>query len=333
MSELPEPIEGQTIAVTGANGFLGAHLIEALTAGGAKVRALVRNPRSFDAPSEAVEVLRVAYDEPRTLQAALRGADALVHAAGGGKVGDVEDFYRANRDTTRALIAAAWTAAPKLRRFVLISSAAARGPARRGRPSRESDPAEPVSHYGKSKLAAEEALLAVKDRLPVTILRPPAVYGPKDTRMLGLFSAVQRGLLPKLSAGQTSMVYVQDCVQAILRTLTVEHESGRAYFVCDGQTYSHERIGQAIEAALGQPALRIPIPAGLLRLVATASERWAHLSGGTTFLTRDKVVDLLQPSWLLDPTLIQQELGFNAEVHFEEGARRTAEGYRAEGWL
>ncbi|CAN0547961.1 unnamed protein product, partial [Laminaria digitata] len=231
------------------------------------------------------------------------------------------------------LLQAALQVAPGLRRFVLISSAAAHGPATLGRASLEYDPPQPGSHYGKSKRAAEEALLAMKDRVPVSILRPPAVYGPADTRMVGLFSAVQRGLLPQIGKGQTSMVYVEDCVQAILRTLSTPHPSGRIYFVCDGQAYSHQRIGEAIEAALGTQALRIPVPAWLLRTLGAASERFAQATGRTTFLTSDKVADLLQPSWVLNPGLIKAELGFEAQTHFEQGALQTARWYKEQGWI
>ena len=332
MSRAFEALAGQTVAVTGANGFLGGHLIEALSAAGAQPRALVRNARpGLFAP--AVQVRAVAYDQPESLDAALGGVDALVHAAGGGKVGDVEGFYRANRDTTVQLLEASQRVVPNLGRFVLISSAAAHGPATLGRASLESDPPQPGSHYGKSKRAAEEAALSVKDRLPVSILRPPAVYGPADTRMLGLFAAVQRRLLPKIGKGETSMVYVEDCVQAILRAICTPHLSGRIYFVCDGQAYSHQRIGEAIEAALGTQALRIPVPAWLLKTVGAASERFAQATGRTTFLTSDKVADLLQPSWVLNPGLIQDELGFEAQTLFEQGALHTARWYRDQGWI
>jgi len=255
-----------------------------------------------------------------------------VHAAGGGKVEAIEAMYAQNRDTTRAVLDAA-RAETALERFVFVSTAAAHGPSTPGRPATEADPPAPRSHYGKAKLEAEQILTEAASSLPVTILRPPAVYGPGDTRMLGLFKAVHRGLVPRLGDREISIVHVQDLVQAILRALALPHDSGRAFFVSDGEAYSHDRMARALVAAFSRPTVPVPVPRWALELAARAAEAYAKRTGGSTFLTRDKVEDLFQPSWVVDSARVRAELGFLPTIQFEAGAEATARWYQAQGWL
>lgn len=308
--------------------------MHALSAAGAELHALVRaTSRTAELEALGVALHRGGFDSPDGLRSACEGAEFVVHAAGGGKVEAIEQMYAQNRDTTSALLEAAASAAPNLERFVFVSSAAAHGPSTPDTPARETDPPAPRSHYGKAKREAEKLVLGPTLRAPVTILRPPAVYGPGDTRMVGLFAAAKRGFFPRLAGGPTSMIHVEDLVQAILRALTVPHEPGRTYFVSDGEAYTHARIGAALEAAFGRSALPVPVPAWALRGAARLSEAYASRTGRPTFLNRDKVEDLLAPSWLVDPSLAQRELGFTPHARFEDGARTTARWYESEGWL
>jgi nucleoside-diphosphate-sugar epimerase len=327
-------LAGRTVLVTGATGFLGGHLVDALVARGARVRALVRRTSDTTAlRAHGVELFEGGFEDDAGLHLAAAGVEYVVHAAGGGKVGSVAQFYAQNRDTTVALAQAVLREAPRLQRFVLVSSAAAAGGAEPGRPATEDDPPHPGSHYGKAKLEAERQLLALRERLPVTILRPPAVYGPGDTRMLPLFRAIKRGLMPRLGGGVTSMLYASDCVDAILLTLTQPHPVGRIYFLADGEIYDHARIGHAIAAAFGVDPLAVPVPARLLRAVGAAAEAYAKVSGRAVALTRDKVQDLLQPSWLVSAALARSELGFAPQVQLEAGAKVTADWYLQAGWI
>ncbi|MCB9645817.1 MAG: NAD-dependent epimerase/dehydratase family protein [Deltaproteobacteria bacterium] len=330
-----DALAGRTALVTGASGFLGGHLVEALVGHGARVRALVR--RSSDTTAlraHGVELFQGGFEDLEGLRLAVAGADYVVHAAGGGKVASVEDFYAQNRDTTQLLLQVILQEAPHLERFVLVSSAAAAGPSEPARPATEDGPPHPTSHYGKAKLAAEQLVLLEKARLPVTVIRPPAVYGPGDTRMLGLFKAIRRGVMPRLGrGGVTSMIYVSDCVDAILLALVRPHPTGRIYFVADGEPYDHARVGRAIAAAVGASPVTVPLPGPLLRAAGAVTEAFGKATGRPVALTRDKVQDLLQPSWLVSAALARSELGFAPKVLLEEGAKRTAEGYRRAGWM
>lgn len=323
------------VLVTGANGSLGSLLVRRLALLGHAPRALVR-PTSDGAELAAagVDIVRASYVDAPGLATACTGVDAIVHCAGGGKARSVRDFYRANTDTTRALIAAA-RAVPGLRRFVLVSSLAAHGPARGGVPADEASTPRPVSDYGKSKLAAERAVLGARGEFPVTILRPPAIYGPTDTRMVDLYRWARRGVLPMPGrGGLTSMVYSEDCVSAMVLSLEQAHESGSIYFVAEESEYSHDDLSLHIARAMGRRrALTIRLPIAAVSAAAVASEVAGKLRGAAVVLTRDKVKDLRQTDQRCSASRLRRELGWAPEVAFPEGAERTARGYEARGWL
>lgn len=324
------------VLVTGANGSLGSLMVARLKNAGHEPRALVR-PRSDASELDAAGVLvaRAAYDDDAALGAACAGVDAIVHCAGGGKARSVRDFYAANTDTTRALVRAALALPNGLKRFVLVSSLAAHGPARGGVPADEASGPRPISHYGKSKLAAELAVLGAKDALPVTILRPPAIYGPTDSRMVDLYRWARRGVLPMPSSGGlTSLVYSEDCVTAMMLTLEAAHESGSVYFVAEGVDYSHADLGRHIGRAMHRrQVIRVRVPILALRAAALASEAAGKVRGAAVVLTQDKVQDLRQRDQRCSAARLRRELGWAPDVTFSEGAALTARGYEARGWL
>src|ERR1700722_12501724 len=185
------------VLVTGASGFLGSHVADQLTRGGHDVRALVRksSKRDFLERLDRIEFAYGSVEDAAKVADAVKGVDAIIHSAGLVKARSPEEFHRTNVDGTRNLIEAAKVHAPKLRRFVLVSSLAAAGPSLDGVPL-DRDGAGPVTHYGRSKLEAERVVLAAKDSLPVTILRPGAIYGPRDQEILVFFKSVKSGVLP-----------------------------------------------------------------------------------------------------------------------------------------
>lgn len=322
------------LAVTGATGFVGAHLVTRAFTRGDAVRALVRasSDTSHLESLGGVEIVRVDLSDPASVDAALRGVNAVVHLAGGGKVRSTSDFYAANTDSARAVVEASIRAG--VDRFLLVSSLAAHGPSEDGTPAVEHDPPRPVSHYGRSKLAAEEVVLAAKDRLPVTILRPPAVYGPGDTRMLSLFRWAARGAVPQLGAeGTLSLVHVEDCVRAILTILERERESGGIYFVDDGRVYTRAELMESVGAAVGKRPRVVAIPVPLLVGVGCGVEAVMRTLGRPYVLGRDKVADLRQRHWVCSSGRLQERLDFAPTVPLEQGMQSTARWYRQEGWL
>jgi 2-alkyl-3-oxoalkanoate reductase len=326
------------VLVTGASGFLGSHVAEQLARQGHSVVALVRRSSNtkFLSTLRGVELAYGTVEDVESVRGATREVDAVVHSAGLVKARDEAEFFRVNVDGTRHLLEAAKAVAPSLKRFVFVSSLAAMGPSHDGRPlPRDARPA-PVTAYGRSKLEAERRVLAEKDALPVVVLRPPMIYGPRDNESFAFFQSVSRRFLPMLGDGTNtlSVIYGADAAAACIRAIESDVPSGRAYFIDDGRVYVWRDMLTDVEAALGRRALvRVGMPFPLVRGAALASEGLARLTGKAVMLTRDKLNELSAPHWVCDSGDARAELGWEPRVSWAEGTRLSAAWYREQGWL
>ena len=325
------------VLLTGGSGFLGSFTAEQLAAGGHVVRALVR-PRSDKRVLEklpAVELAPGAIEDRASLMAAVAGVDAIVHVAGIVKARRPEDFFQVNAQGTRNLLEAAL--ANGVGRFVYVSSLSAVGPSLDGSPVRDDAEPRPVTQYGRSKLEAERAVLAAKDRLHVTVLRPPLIYGPRDRETLAFFTSIRNGVLPMTGDGRNtlSVIYVKDCAAAIVRALEAKNApSGRAYFVEDGAVYVWRDALAEIETALGRRALvRFGMPVGVVKIAAAATQLWGKVTNTAQMLTLDKVNELTQPHWVCSGAGARRDLGWEPRVRWAQGVQEAVKWYRAEGWL
>lgn len=326
------------VLVTGGSGFLGSHIVEQLSQAGTPVRALVRGTSRTTLLEKlpGVELAVGAVDDRPSLERAVEGVTHVIHAAGVVKAKNPAEFHFTNAGGTVNLLQAVRKSAPGLKRFVLVSSLAAIGPSTDGRPVPADQKPNPVTGYGRSKLAAERAALAMAEELPITVIRPPAIYGPRDTEMLAFFKAVRLGVMPTMGSPHRGMsiIYGPDCAAACIAALHADTPSGRAYFVDDGKTQTLSQLVTALEAAVARRAwFRFPVPRFALETAALGSEIYGALSGRAVMLTRDKCNELFAPHWVCDSTEVCRELQWQPKVPFEHGARLTAEWYRQEGWL
>lgn len=325
------------VLVTGGSGFLGSHVAEQLSAEGHTVVALVRKTSNVKF-LKTLKGLELAYgdvEDRASIAAAAKGADAVVHSAGIVKAKTPEEFHAVNVVGTENALSAVKEAAPGIKRFVFVASLAAVGPSEDGRPV-SPDLRNPVTHYGRSKRAAEDAVLAEKGNLPVVSLRPPMIYGPRDPESFAFFQAVSRRVLPKNGTGENtlSVIYASDAASACIKAITADIPSGNRYFIDDGKIYVWNDMLADIESALGKKAfLRFGVPSFALKAAALASETTGKLTGKAVMLTRDKVNELLAPHWVCDSTDTRRDLGWTPLVDWREGTRRAVEWYRANGWL
>ncbi len=253
----------------------------------------------------------------------------VVHAAGGGIARRAEEVYQANTDSTRHLLASAKRTAVK--RFVLVSSLAAHGP---GPMARESEPARPRSHYGRSKRAAELALERYAGDMEVLALRPPALYGPGEHRMVALFRAAQRGFVPMVHPrGTLSMLSGRDCGDVLARAATRPGVPSGVYFVSEPEPYVRSEMARAIGAAVGRTIRVVPVGVGVLRGIGLASQLVSELRGQGALMGVDKVRDASAPHQTCDPSLAMRTFDWAPADDFRTGAREAYEGYRARGWL
>jgi dihydroflavonol-4-reductase len=321
--------------VTGGTGFIGSHLVEALIKKGLSVRCLVRDPaRPGWLEALDVELVKGDCTRPDTLKGVTSGVDYVFHAAGVTKANDAGTYDLINGEGTRYLAEAAVRDAAGLKKFVYVSSQAAAGPSREGRPRREEDPPEPVSDYGRSKLLGEEYLTRLKDELNVVFVRPTSVYGPRDRDIYTFFKLVNHRLRTSFREKRlVSLCYVDDLVDGILRSAFGETVSGEAFFFAWPEPYDWDAMGETIALALGVKARRVVLPIPLLSVVAVMAEGAASLTGSPALLNRQKMAEIRQRYWVVDVNKAKSKLGFTARHDFESGAKLTADWYRQNGWL
>ena len=323
------------VAVTGASGFIGSHLAVALAARGHTVRCLLRPTSNRAAlPAEAEPVLAEHLADRAALQRLLRGADAVVHLAGLTRSWTAHALHEVNRGGTAALCAAAARSAPALQQIIVVSSQAAVGPSSRRRPRGEDDPPAPVTAYGRSKLAAERVRLRYPE-LPVTVVRPPAVYGPGDRDIFAYFRLVRAGLRPELvPASRLSMVYVGNLVDALLLALDRPQPAGqRVYHVADDGVLTMSMVARWIAAAYGRRALRVPVPQAALAVAGLPLAAAGRLLRRDLLLSRDKLREIAQPAWLLATNRIAAQLGYRPRLATRDAISLTAQWYLDHRWL
>jgi len=331
---------GDLVLVTGANGFIGSHLTEALLARGYRVRCMVRRTSDLSFIRHLpVEWTYADLDGGEGLGTAVEGVDAVCHCAALTRALDEETLVRVNVRGVEALAQACLKANPRLRRLLFVSSVAAVGPSDGpGDAVDELRPPRPVTWYGKSKLAAEQALQAAAGaedgRLPVVIVRPAAVYGPRDKDFRAYFRAIK--LCLNLQLGRTeryvSLIYVRDLVDLLLRALEQEQAAGQTYIGC-GPASSYAELAGTIARVLDRRAVRVNVPLAVLGPLAAVSKVKGQMTGRPALLNDQRLVDVRQRSWLYSGDKARRELGFVAQYDLEAGVRETAEWYRREGWL
>jgi len=322
--------------VTGASGFVGSHIVDALLARGARVRCLLRKSSSTRwLDVSRVEIARVPLDHVETMAEALEGATWVVHAAGLTRARSAKEFHEANVGATERMLRAAMQAGSSLERFLLVSSQSVAGPAGPdGRPVTEGERPDPASAYGVSKLRAEELTLLLKDRLPVTVIRPPAVYGPRDTAILRVFAAVKRHVLPVLKkGGRFTLVHAEDLARAVHLALVDPRAKGQVYFVGEPEITDYVEVGAAVSRALRSRAMIVSPPGFLLGAGAIAAEVFGALTGTAPLLTREKLSEIRAGDWICSSAKIRHELGWEPQLPLVEGIQRTADWYQKAGWV
>jgi nucleoside-diphosphate-sugar epimerase len=318
--------------VTGATGFVGSHLAEALCRRGDQVTALVRSPRKAEALAPlGLRIVAGDLDDAASLASAVEGQEVVFHVAGLVAARTEDQFMRCNRDGSASLVAAA--AGAGVSRFVLVSSMAAGGPARPGRPLLGTEPARPVTAYGRSKLAAEAAVTA--GTLPWVIVRPPTVYGPRDREVLKVFRMTRLGLAPVFGDGsqQLSAVHAADLASALIAAGTAGAAVRKVYYACHPEVVTSADFVRAVGSVMGRRPFLLPVPEPVGRALLAVTEASARIAGRTTILTRDKANEFFQEAWIGDPGPLTRDSGWQAAHDLKSGLADTYRWYRSAGWL
>jgi nucleoside-diphosphate-sugar epimerase len=322
--------------VTGGTGFIGSHLVEALLQRGVQVRCLLRKSSDLKwLKGLPIEMTFGDCSDNTSLREAVKDIDQIFHLAGITKAAKEKAYFEINAFGTENLIRACLENNPRLQKFIYVSSQAAAGPCGNGDKKRESDQCKPVSAYGQSKRMGEELALAHAHEIPVLILRPCAVYGPRERDIYTFFKLLSKRIKPRLSGEDQhiSLCYVEDIIQAILLAAQSQGPSGEIFFLSDGQDYRLEEMGDTFAQAMGINAYRICVPEWMIIGMASFSEYLSKLSGKPPLLNKGKVEEILQRNWVCDITKAKTVLGFEPRIPLSEGAKLTFEWYKKENWL
>jgi len=325
-----------TVLLTGATGFLGSHVAEALLVEGWAVRCTVRKTSNLRW-IESLPVERVTADVRSAVElaGALEGVDVVVHSAGLTRAKSDADYFAVNAEGTQGLALGAVDAG--VRRFVLVSSLAARGPDRR---ASDRGPAadRPTSAYGESKLAGERRLFQVLSEqtgaMQGVILRPGGIYGPRDEDSLNLFKVAKTGLLPvPTSKGRLQPVYVKDVADAVIRAVARPDVDLRPIPIVGPEIVSWADMGEALGSAVGKPVRLVKIPNPIWQVGGTVAEAAARLVGMPPQFDRRTADDLSRLDWTADPREAEASLGWRATTRLREAMEETGRWYREHGWL
>jgi nucleoside-diphosphate-sugar epimerase len=318
-----------SVAVTGATGFIGRHVVAHLVGSGVDVRAIVR-PGTVCRPALGTTVVTSTLETPSLVQA-FRGADTIVHLAGVVNAVSQREYAEVNVEGTRAVVNAAQAVNARL---IHISSLSVAGPASAAAPSTEDTPPDPMTPYGRSKLASEHVVRSATG-LHWTILRPTIVYGPGDRSLLPLFRWAKRGILPIIGRRDAAytFVHVSDVSRAIGAAIDGSAD-GQVFFVGHPRIVTPADLDEHIRSAVGRRrAITVPLPHAIVWLAALVAEGIGRTRGRPMPLNLARVRELWASGFVCRVDRIREQLNVAAEVDLPEGLADTAAWYEREGWL
>jgi nucleoside-diphosphate-sugar epimerase len=325
------------VLVTGASGFIGSNIVERLTSLGHDVRCLIRETSKIShLKSLPVQFQIGDITDYTTLPDAVNDVDWVVHTAGIIRARRDEDFYKVNYGGTVNLIKAVLLHSKRLKRFVHISSLSVAGPSLPMQPHTEANSPNPITTYGETKLLGEQEVLSVSYQIPVVVLRPSVVYGPRDRGMFNLFKTAKMHIALRVgfSRQYISLVYISDLVDACLLALERETPSGSVYFLDDGaEGHNLITIQRMFARAQGKWCIPLFVPKSVVWVVSRVNGVMEWVSGKSYFLNPVRYREMVQSAWTCTSIKIQTELGFKPEFNLERGSYETAKWYKENGWF
>lgn len=322
--------------VTGGTGFIGSRLVERLCMRGDTVLCVAKD-RLNAGVLEALGVKSVLGDLTNGIawSTVLTDVDVVFHVAGVTRGRTAADYFAGNTAATERLLEAVMNHRPGLKRLLYVSSLSAAGPSPDGRPVAEDGPCHPVSVYGKSKYLAEQAVLRRAQSLPVTIVRPSAVYGPREKDMYDYIRTILHGLQLLIGFGRKSvnLIHVDDLVDGIIRAADSPRAVGQTYYIGSERAYDEEEVGETIASVVQRHPVRVHVPHAAAYMVGAMGEFCGKVFRKDVFMNIQKVHEVVQKAWSCSVEKARRELGFHQQISLAEGMRLTYQWYRDNGWL
>ena len=324
------------VIVTGANGFVGSHLVDLLLSKDYAVRCITRKSSDMRwLKAKDVEVDDCGLNDKDRLNKAFEGADYVYHVAGVVKSKSPEGYFEGNVDTTRNLLDVALENKNNIKKLLVVSSLTAVGPAIGDKPVDESTECHPITTYGKSKLAEEELARTYMDRLPITICRAPAVYGERDTEILIFFKTFSQGLMTTIGfdVKKLSLIHVLDLVNGFYLAGINEKSAGKTFFISSEKFYTWQEVGDITSKVLKKKPLKIKVPHSAVYSIAAIAQFFAIFSSKPATLNIEKAKDITRKYWICDTDKAIRELGYHQNISLEQGIKRTCDWYKEMGWI
>jgi nucleoside-diphosphate-sugar epimerase len=322
--------------VTGGTGFVGSHLVDRLVALDVPVRCLVRKTSSFRyLRAGAVELVHGELATGAGLSEAVEGADVVFHVAGTTKAHSETGYYDGNLRGTENLLRACERTSTPPRRFVHVSSLAAIGPSADGVPLSEEAEPRPLTWYGRSKLASEAAVRASALAPRAVILRPPVVYGPRDTDVFEVFRSVAKGVMVLIGRGESwfSYIHVKDLVEALLAGAARERAAGGTYNIANPEPVSWTAFARTAASVMGRTVRFVRVPVAIAYAAGWCAEAGSRLRRKPGIISRQKVIEARCRYWTSNPSLARAELGWCAARPLQDGIAETLAWYKDAKWL
>lgn len=326
----------QVAVVTGSNGFVGSHMVDYLIEKGFHVKSIVRESSNLQwLEGKDTELCKCGLMDVEAMKTVFQDADYIFHIAGTTKTNTLDGFIKGNVGLTKNVLEAA-LGLDNIKKIVVTSSIAAMGPMPAGEIMDENKEQLPIEPYGVSKVEQEKLCHSYMDRLPISIVRPPVVYGERDVEVYKYFQTVNGRLRPVVGLWgkkALSMVYVTNLVEGLYLAAIKDASKGQTYFFTDPVDYDWSQIGQVTTRLLNKRSLSLRIPHFIIYTVAGISQLFSKITGKATLLNIDKARQMVAASWMCSADKARKELDYKGAIELEEGFKNTINWYKEKKWL
>lgn len=324
--------------VTGVSGFIGSHVAERILSEGFDVRCLMRkSSQNKWLDKSKYDFVIANFDDKEGLKKALKDVDYVFHVAGLNFAKNKDDYQRTNTIGTRQLIEAVYENQVNLRRFLYVSSLTATGPSlTKDNPVNEESPRNPVTAYGLSKKLAEDEVILYKGKVPFTIIKPPAVIGPRDTAIFSIFKIMYLGFAAHIGLNKKyiSLIHSTDLANGIVEAALSENTIDQSYMLTNDEFHNWDYISDIFKSQMNKSFyIKVKIPDSVVMALGRTLEFTYGLFGKHPMLDTDKAIDITRNFWTCTADKAKRDFGFRQTISFEDGVKNTFEWYKKHKWL